>query len=69
MKQTRLVPFIVASALFLETLDLQFWPRLIADRFGACNVFCSAIAVFALGSVLCGYLVMLGFFRSLQFTA
>ena len=89
-RRSRLIPFVVACALFMENLDstvlatalpeiarslgesplhlnlaitsyllslaifipVSGW---IADRFGARRVFCSAIVVFTLGSISCGF--------------
>jgi len=89
-RRSRLIPFVVACALFMENLDstvlstalpaiaqslgesplhlnlaitsyllslaifipVSGW---IADRFGARRVFCSAIVIFTLGSISCGF--------------
>ncbi|HEY7610428.1 MAG TPA: MFS transporter, partial [Alphaproteobacteria bacterium] len=89
-RRSRLIPFVVACALFMENLDstvlatalpeiarslgesplhlnlaitsyllslaifipVSGW---IADRFGARRIFCSAIVVFTLGSISCGF--------------
>ena len=44
-----LTSYLISLAVFIPASG---W---VADRFGARTIFCSAIAVFTVGSILCGY--------------